>query len=114
MADYCRTALDVRLGFTITKGFAITFVFGVRKLVDGWDKMRLSYSPELEKLVGDISSKKIGTNFIFKYRRKAPLIMSITIQPHWYELTHPFHASQDIKRAAYSSLTQLPCQETTP
>ncbi len=66
MADYSRTVLDVRLGFTITKGFAITFVFAVRELVDGWDKMRLPYSAEMEKLVTDISSKKIGTNFKFK------------------------------------------------
>lgn len=60
--------LDVRLGFTITKGFAITFVFAVRELVNGWDKMRLPHSHELEKLVADISSgsKKIGTNFTFK------------------------------------------------
>jgi len=59
--------LDVRLGFTITKGFAITFVFAVRELVNGWDKMRLPYSPELEKSVADISngSKKVGTNFTF-------------------------------------------------
>jgi hypothetical protein len=60
--------LDVRLGFTITKGFAITFVFAVQELVDGWDKMRLPHSPELEKLVANISSSstRIGTNFTFK------------------------------------------------
>ena len=68
LADYCRTILDVRLGFTVTKGFAITFVFAVQELVDGWDKMQLPHSPELEKLVADINSKskKIGTNFKFK------------------------------------------------
>lgn len=60
--------LDIHLGFTITKGFAITFIFGVRELVNGWDKMRLPYSPELEELVADISAKsrKIGTNFEFE------------------------------------------------
>lgn len=59
--------LDVRLGFTITKGFAITFVFAVQKLIKGWDKMRLPHSLEMEKMVADISnfSKKIGTNFTF-------------------------------------------------
>ena len=62
-----RALLDVRLGFTITKGFAITFVFGVRELVDGWDKMQLPYSPELDKLIGEIDtwSKNIGTDFTF-------------------------------------------------
>jgi len=60
--------LDVRLEFTITKKFAITFVFAVQELVDGWDKMRLSHSLELEKLVANISSSstRIGTNFTFK------------------------------------------------
>ncbi len=60
--------LDVRLGFTITKGFAITFVFAVRELVNGWDKMRLPHSAELERSVADLNnwSKKIGTNFTFK------------------------------------------------
>jgi len=48
--------LDDRLEFTITKGFVITFVFAVRELVNGWDKMRLPHSAELEKSVADLDN----------------------------------------------------------
>ncbi len=60
--------LDPRLGFTVFKGFAVTFVFAVRELIDRWGKMRLPYSPELDRKVAEINSlsPKIGTNFIFQ------------------------------------------------
>lgn len=60
--------LDPGLAFTVFKGFAVTFVFGIRKLIDRWDKMRLPYSPELEKKVAELNSwsTKIGTNFTFQ------------------------------------------------
>ncbi len=68
MLNYPRVVLDPRLGFTVFKGFAVTFVFAVQELVNKWGKMQLPYSPELDRKVAEISdiSPKIGTNFTFQ------------------------------------------------
>jgi len=65
---YSRVVLDPRLGFTVFKGFAVTFVFGIRELLNRWGKMQLKHSPELERKVQEINSlsQKIGTNFTFQ------------------------------------------------
>ena len=57
--------MDARCAFTITRGCAITFVFAVRELVNPWAKIRLLYSPALERKVAEIDSisTKVGTNF---------------------------------------------------
>lgn len=57
--------MDARCAFTITRGCAITFVFAVRELINQWAKIRLLYSPELERRVAEIDSisSKVKTNF---------------------------------------------------
>ncbi|KAI9893046.1 MAG: hypothetical protein M1814_000930 [Vezdaea aestivalis] len=59
--------MDARLAFTIIKGFAIHFVFSLRRIADGWEKMKIARSADLSGKVEamNASSRKVETNFIF-------------------------------------------------
>jgi len=60
-----RSIMDACCAFTITCGCAIMFAFSVEKYINQWVKIRLLYSPELERKVAEVDSfsSKIGTNF---------------------------------------------------